>query len=329
MDQTKRLKLLYRRFIDDQCNEEEVRELLSLLRSEKNVGALGPIDEETWARLKNYPGLAPAHHSQLKGRMLATIQKQKATQRPWINTVRIAATISLLLVAGVFGYYFLSNDPIPEIIMQTSEARPGQKTTVQLADGTVVRLNAASRLDYPGVFEGSTREVILSGEAFFEVAHDASKPFTVVTGDVKTTVLGTTFNIRAFDDANVAVTLATGKVRVSAANAAIDPLELNPGFQAIYEPSQKSLTRRAVNISDYVAWKDGIILFNNASEHEVLDRLSRWYGVSFKTEGQQSAPWDIQARYEDKSLEFILNSLQYSLGFDYRIEGREVMIIYK
>ena len=329
MDQTKRLKILYRRFIEDQCHKEEVLELLSLLRSEKNIKAIGTIDEEAWAKLKNHPELAAQHHRQLKGRILSGIRKQKTTPQPWINPVRIAASISLLLLAGVAGYYFFGTNPVSHFAKQIRETKSGQKATVLLSDGTVVRLNAESRLDYPEVFNGSTREVILSGEAFFEVTHDPLKPFTVITGDIKTTVLGTSFNIQAFQDTNIAVTLATGKVRVSSANTAVDPLELNPGFQAIYAPSQKRLTRHAVHTGDYIAWKAGVILFNNASEREVLDRLSRWYGVSFKTEGEQSAPWDIQARYKDKSLEFILNSLQYSLGFDYRIEGRKVIIIYK
>ncbi|WP_160714740.1 FecR family protein [Chitinophaga solisilvae] len=146
-----------------------------------------------------------------------------------------------------------------------------------LADGTRVWLNAESRLIYPAAFQGLTREVFLEGEGYFDVAPDPSHPFLVHTGNITTKVLGTAFNIRAYD-ASVVTTLRSGKVQVTAGSAS---LQLQPDEQAIVHTRNGDLQKRTVDSRDYFAWIQGDLYFDGATLGSITETLSRYYDYRF------------------------------------------------
>jgi transmembrane sensor len=160
--------------------------------------------------------------------------------------------------------------------------RGSQVVTVTLSDGTRVWLNAASSIHYPATFQGGDRTVDITGEAYFEVAQNAEKPFRVKKGATLIEVLGTSFNINAYnDEAANKVTLLDGKVRVRAAN---DSIVLQPGQQAIVTGG---IHREAhVNVDAVIAWKNGLFSFKDADLQTVLRQLSRWYNVDILYEGK-------------------------------------------
>jgi transmembrane sensor len=158
--------------------------------------------------------------------------------------------------------------------------RGGQYQLV-LADGTKVWLNAASSIKYPVVFNGNERRVELTGEAYFEVAHNKGKPFRVITNGQEVEVLGTRFNINAYGDENaVKTTLLEGSVKVSSAGK--DKI-LRPGEQAQLEGGNIRVAE--VDIDEVVAWKNGFFYFNDDSIQGVMKELARWYDVDVKYDG--------------------------------------------
>lgn len=144
-----------------------------------------------------------------------------------------------------------------------------------MEDGTVVYLNADSRLKYPEVFTGGERKVYLEGEAYFEVAKDEACPFAVVAGGVEVRVLGTHFNVNAYPEKQqVTTTLVEGKVEVSNGER---HAVLSPGVQAV--ASEQGMKLQEVDVREYTGWKDGLFVFSRMPLEEIMRQVYRWYGV--------------------------------------------------
>ena len=146
---------------------------------------------------------------------------------------------------------------------------------VTLADGTVVMVNAGSKLVYPQTFSGSTREVELQGEAYFKVPHDVKHPFIVKANVISTKVLGTEFNVRYYSSKDVHVTLLQGSVAVSTSSST---KRLKPGEDAVLYGGVLSV--RAVDTMEYTAWKDGEFYFDNETLLNIAKEIGKWYQVS-------------------------------------------------
>ncbi|MBZ4040853.1 FecR family protein [Flavobacterium hibisci] len=154
---------------------------------------------------------------------------------------------------------------------------------VSLSDGTKVWLNSKSTLKYPVEFSGNTRKVTLEGEAYFEVSKNDHSPFTVKTKSGDVTVLGTHFNVSAYEeDRKFETTLAEGKVKVSGTNKENQSVTLIPGQQARLR--NNTLNVAAVDPSVYTAWKDGKFYFENENMKNILTKMARWYNFNVKFE---------------------------------------------
>jgi transmembrane sensor len=159
---------------------------------------------------------------------------------------------------------------------QTISTPCGQIYTVILSDGTEIQLNADSKLIFPDVFVRNQRIVYLKGEAYFKVAHNASRPFIVKTDYFNATDLGTEFNIRAYSKADAHVTLINGKVKVG--NSTSEALTLVPGEQ-VSLAANGDLNKQTVDTYPYLQWQKGFFYFDNASLVEIMQELGRWYNV--------------------------------------------------
>lgn len=136
----------------------------------------------------------------------------------------------------------------------------GVKSDVVLPDGSRVRLNCGTRIVYPALF-GDERRVEVDGEAYFEVEHDARRPFVVVTGQVVSTVLGTTFNVHAYsEDENYQITLATGSLLVDGGPESRS-VRLRPGEQGFFERTSGLLSLRRVNVEQVLSWQEDRLYF--------------------------------------------------------------------
>jgi ferric-dicitrate binding protein FerR (iron transport regulator) len=166
----------------------------------------------------------------------------------------------------------------------------GGQFRIRLPDGTTVWLNAASSLRYPTAFEGKQRKVVVTGEAYFEVAANAEKPFIVTVDDrVEVSVLGTHFNVNAYlDEEGIQTTLLEGSVRVGKLTAGPQQsVLLKPGQQAqVRAPAAGITVVDNVNTEQAVAWKNGAFDFNGKKLEEVMRQLSRWYDIDVVYEGE-------------------------------------------
>jgi len=154
--------------------------------------------------------------------------------------------------------------------------RGGQYQLI-LPDGTKVWLNSASSLSFPDVFAGTERDVKLTGEAYFEVAKNKKMPFKISVNNIKVEVVGTHFDIMAYNDEdNIKTTLMEGSVKISASN--VNAL-LKPGQQAIFDKLKNNINVGYVNTADAIAWKNGYFVFDRENIQEVMRKIARWYNV--------------------------------------------------
>jgi len=164
----------------------------------------------------------------------------------------------------------------------------GQRHSITLSDGTRVQLNSGSRLVFPAEFSEKNREVYLKGEAYFEVFKNPNKPFIVKTDFFDIKVLGTVFNISAYEDEQIATAvLVEGKVVVSQKYELFGSTEknLSPGQGCFYSSETKTSDIRNVNLYDYISWKDGVFLFKDKALISIVSRLEKYYHKKIIIEG--------------------------------------------
>ena len=200
----------------------------------------------------------------------------------------------------------------------------GGEYQVVLADGTKVWLNSASRLKYPQSFMGKERRVVLSGEAFFDVTHDAERPFVVETSRMNVKVLGTRFNVNDYDDnEEVSTTLVNGSVEIISGDQ--QAFRLVPGEQAYGKENE--LEKREVNVRLYTSWIDGKFLFNNTELEEIAKQISRWYDVEifFSSESVKKVRFT-GAIVKFKPLEDLVRMIESTSQVRFSVKGRTIVI---
>lgn len=260
----------------------------------------------------------------------------QVTKRRWVPTgkwfLRAAAVVVPLLI-GILWLRTASENregvtaaPATRIEKQTQD---GQKLQITFSDGTQVKLNADSKLTYTHPFASEQREVFLEGEAFFQVTPDPDRPFVVRTGRLSTRVLGTSFNIRTYPEEDaVQVAVVTGKVMVEQESAAdtSQTVVLQPSEMATYDKRSLITQVTPADISRITAWNQDILEFNNARFEEVVEQLERWYGVKFRIMRTEAIKKGFDGRFQNKSLEHVLEGISYTSGFQYKIQGDTVFI---
>lgn len=213
-------------------------------------------------------------------------------------------------------------------VINTISTPKGGQYQITLPDGTKVWLNAASSLKYPAIFSQQERRVELTGEAYFEVAHNKSKPFTVQTVsngvNQEIQVLGTHFNINAYDDeASSRTTLLEGSVRVSLLSAQKAVEVLKPGQQAVLDNNKIKVAE--VDTEEVIAWKSGFFQFNEADLRSITRQLSRWYNIEVVFEGKPSNDLFHFKISKNLSLSQVLKIFEAN-GINFKIEGRKLIV---
>lgn len=197
----------------------------------------------------------------------------------------------------------------------------GGEYALQLADGSRVWLNAETRLRYPVTFAGTERRVELTGEAYFEVSKDATRPFIVRANGVDVRVLGTSFNVAAYG-AEVVTTLVEGRVAVEAGS---ERVTLEPDRQAVWDGKQMEV--RQVDASNYGLWRKGIFYFEDRRLEEILDALARWYGVEvfYVNPETKDMRFTVEIkRYEN--IDVILRRIAQTERVHFGVSGRTVTV---
>ena len=213
----------------------------------------------------------------------------------------------------------------------------GQKLKLYLPDGSKVALNSQSKIIYPSSFDVDHREVEIEGEVFFEVKKDSLRPFIVKSKHMKTEVIGTTFNINAYPNSEkTTVSLLEGKVKVSlfdSSNETQKPIGnavfLLPGEEINLDEKSGELVKKNIENLDELKWMDGILVFHNETLPEVFKKLEMWYGVNFIFNKEVPRNEILTGKFKNEYLDNILQSISYTVRFDYKINGDSIYIKFK
>lgn len=243
---------------------------------------------------------------------------------------RIAAILFIpLLIGSAFLYYRLhQHDHTGELVMQEVFAMPGSRVNFTLPDQTQVWLNSGSSIKYPVNFTTqNTREVILSGQGYFEVAHHADQPFIVRTSELNIRVLGTSFDVSNYaDERTMSSTLEEGSISLLNANGE-EIAKLKPGQRMTLDRRSRKMLVEEVETYLTTSWKDGKLIFKEAPLEETVVKLERWFNckISVSTDLLNSGI-RYTATIQNETIEEVLKMIEISTSVKTKIEDRKVTI---
>lgn len=244
----------------------------------------------------------------------------------WIRKVWVAAAVLLLLIiSNYFSYnegYQSQNSQLVTLVNPL-----GTKSSIVLSDGTKVILNAGTVLTYPITFVSDQREVEVKGEAFFEVVSDKEHPFIVYADDVQVKVLGTKFNVKAYEDEeNVEVALVEGRVGIGL-KSDNQLIRMEPKELVRFNKKIRTFDRKYIDLLYYTSWKDGKFYFNSMALHKITKLLERNFNVQIHIVSDKLKNMICTGDFvRGENLEQILRVMTFDKRVKYRIEGDQVYI---
>lgn len=214
----------------------------------------------------------------------------------------------------------------PTVSYNTLTNPRGSKViNITLNDGSRVWLNAGSSVTYPVAFAGRERKVSIIGEAYFEVAHNAAMPFKVIKENMEVTVLGTHFNVNAYDDeSDIKVTLLEGRVKMSILHN--QWAMMKPGEQAVATDAGKLEIKKGIDMEMVMAWKNGEFQFGEATSiADIMKQLARWYDVDIEYKAMVTGHiGGVISR--DVNISQVLKMLEMTGGVKFDVEGRKMVV---
>ena len=218
-----------------------------------------------------------------------------------------------------------------EPVYNTVRVPGGADYAVELADGTIARLNCETELRYPVRFVGKERRVYLDGEAFFEVVKNAEMPFIVETKQMQVEVTGTQFDVKVYaEDETMQATLVEGGVKVCAYGAGSKPVALTPSQQYVLDVQTRQVEVKKVDVQLYTGWVEGMFVFKNQRLEDVMTMLARWYSVDVFYIGESVKDIRLSAnlgRYEH--IDKILDIIQETNKIGFSRKGNVVTVMKK
>ena len=279
-----------------------------------------PDNQKEYNRIKNqwsYAGFKN-FESLLKETSVHQVSLNAKRKVIRLEILKYAAVFILAFVIGGYSLSLLNNTEIAvnEIIVPL-----GETTEVILSDQTHIWLNSGARLSYPSQFNGKIREVNLSGEAYFEVKRNEKKPFHVLTSNLVVNVLGTSFNVEAYNNSRyVNVTLVDGKVNIE--NKEGDLLSvLSPDENAKFDRSKEKIEISPVNTTFYKSWKEGAINFKDERLVDIAAKLERWFNVEIVFDQETVKEYRFTGSVlKNKPVDQILEILKFTSNIEYSID---------
>ncbi|MFY0652454.1 MAG: FecR domain-containing protein [Cyclobacteriaceae bacterium] len=259
------------------------------------------------------------------------VEADSSTNTNWLRNnlgvlLKVAAVLVLVFSGFFYGYLSQSSETTtPEISIIEKKTLPGQKSTITLPDGSIVSLNAGSKILYASNFGQNGREIQLVGQAFFDVYKNQDKPFVVDAGNVTIEALGTSFDVNSYQADNIQVSLFTGKVKLSSEKAD-QQIMLQPGQFSVMQKDLGFTTPQEFEANDVLAWKNGVLKFRDLKLNEIIPILELWYGVEIKNQTRVMGNKHFNGTFNKESLEIILQNIGLSMGFEYEFKDNTVLL---
>lgn len=321
---------LLARYLSGECSEEEQAEVETLIASDPEKQRLIASMSKVWDSPEAHSGACDV------SRLWGEIDVSGDHNRPgmagrvfgWLQPpVRRYAAAAVLLVACSLAYYgsqeMASTPDGHGDAWATVVVESGTHGSLTLSDGSRVRLDVGSTLRYREAFSEDERTVFLNGEGYFEVASDAGKRFVVHAEHAVIEVLGTQFNVRAWQpEQRVTVVVAEGKVAFHSDGQAQEAVEIIPGQMSTLPQDGPPAEPRPVDVDRYLGWMQHEAFFDNAPLHEILYQLERWYDVDFTLEDDSMAAEQLTIYVSAQPLEDVLELISALTNLEYqRSEG--------
>ena len=239
--------------------------------------------------------------------------------------IKIAAVVAITLGGSYF--YYQSSLEKELMAMQTITVPAGQRINITLVDGTNVWLNARTSLSYPVKFGKNNRQVVLDGEAYFDVTKDKSKPFIVQTNNYNVEVLGTQFDVNAYSETGeFETTLMSGSVKVASASDSTQKITLKPNNKVYLQDGKLHVT--AVDDYNPYRWKEGLICFKNETFTSIMKDFEKYYGLTIQVKNKNVFKYVYTGKFrQTDGIDYALRVLQKDIKFTYQRDD-ENQIIY-
>lgn len=315
----------FRRYLDDLYTTEDARELMDELQSsELTADRLEKLAADVWEESFVHQSRTDLEREQYKKEARLLLKHIEHKKRMWFRRVALAVASTaavIFLVLGSINYiHYVDRQRVSYLVVSTSY---GERKEIKLPDGTQLTLNSCSRARYPDRFAGKERRVELEGEAYFRVYHNEKQPFIVKTRHFDVRVLGTCFNVKSYSsDEVVSVDVESGKVQVDMPEAM---MRLLAKEQILINTTSGEYNKRREERTIAV-WRKGGLRFNNTPIRDVAKDLERMYDcrITF-TEGQDFNN-RISGEHDNKSLDAVLQSIEYTSGIHYKKKGNQVLL---
>lgn len=324
-----RFDVLAALILSKEATKDEEIEFEAMLSASKEKQIIFEKIKRVWnTDLMHEGNTYPKQHADLwrKYQLERRSMRKKMQHNPLF---KVAAAVALLIIAGLLIHQFNFEQQVqtPSIAQEiVKETKPGEKLKTMLPDGTIVYLNAGSRLTYFDHFDDSSRVVRLIGEGYFEVAEDKTRPFTVKTHSMDITALGTAFSVNVSENNRLdLVALVSGKLLITNINN--QQIKIDSGYTVKLSSEDYSFSKFDIDYLTEVAWKDGALHFDNNSFNEIIQTLELNYGVEFIMDQRLNKIHDIYTgTFKNESLDNVLKVLSFSMNFNYEINGKKVLI---
>ncbi|MFR2617779.1 FecR family protein [Parabacteroides goldsteinii] len=327
MADLKHINNLLKRFVDGLYTRKDADDLLKHFHAGKYNTEISEAMDNVWEEMKE-DEVSSLQHQQYReeARLLLSRIRKPEKRFSFIPYLRYVAIVAVILSIGWGGFRLIRSNQEKVLTYTEVHVKNGEHKRIILPDGTSVTLNAGSYLRYPREFITDVRRIEMNGEAFFEVTRDEEKPFLIHTKDADVKVLGTSFNVKAFDmDEQLTVSVQTGKVQVDLPEAM---MRLLPDEQFVMDKTKGEFQKRNEDARLSTVWIKGGLYFNRTPIRTVVNELVRMYNRTI--EFAPGAEYDdyIYGEHDNKSLEAVLKSIQYSTDIKYRIENDKI-VLYK
>lgn len=328
------VKKLLQRYVSGRCTPEEYEQVFACLKTPEGTRRLKEIvDAEARKAPDSGATVDPGITGEIYARLRRSIRDRSASAG---NTlVRRLRTYGKWTVAAVFTGSLILAAAGAHVLLKryntiTYTTGSAQKEVIVLPDHSKVILNSNSSLSYPRNWENRPdREVRLRGEAFFDVTRNEKKPFRVTTSGIQVEVLGTSFNVKSYnEDETIETTLVTGKVEIRRTDkrSPEEPVVLKPNQKATYSKTSASMVLDEVKPELYTSWKNGLLIFEDKPFGEIARELERWYGVKIDIRDQASEQCRFTIKIKDEPLTEVLRLFSSTTSADYTIDGKQVVI---
>ena len=316
---------ILQRFFKGKYSRKDFLTIKSVFGNPEKKAEIKSILENHWFSFSNEPlSEGNVNHILHKIHHQIRLEETQINRKRFITVFqRIAAILIVPLVLAFFAlFYFQPKTTTQEMAYAEIQCPLGVRTKFVLPDSTTGFLNSGSTLEYPVIFTNG-RTVKLKGEAFFDVTPDEEHPFTVITPNLSTKVLGTQFNVIAYENENSEeIILREGNVEVYCnTGEMLETLQANQ--KLVLNTLTRKYNKNLIEADQYVSWTEGKLVFRNETMQQVADRLGRWYNVEIKIEDAELLKYAFRATFIDEPLEEVLKLLAMTAPLKYKEEKRQ------